>query len=298
MKIKYLLSKYLLLIILFIFVSICKFESIGYSLENNKLNEKLTGQILVDIYEPYLHTGFKLDLADRSLIKYYSYNDYEKYNDKRTKPADFERYNKFVDVFSPSSGVKYRGSIKDELYSKVERYEHERNDNKHRKFEIERYLPNRQVTYTVFNPYGTNNYLIDFNENDICFDFNKYDVRKFQWNPYGNIIAYTYKEKEDGSHKSIAVYDVNGKNILFDKRIGRYIEYFNWDPRSEYLVLLTVESRWSLNPFNIIFAIAGHPESKKQYFLEIYNLKGEQLFNTKILDGVKNGIGRVVWEIQ
>lgn len=170
-------------------------------------------------------------------------------------------------------------------------------------FPLENFIPNRQLTYAVFNPHPyhytpptDDGLLIDLRTKEISYPFCGDRLGNFEWSPDGRYIAYACEDSKRTSNRVLVVKDVTNKNkTIFRRDIGRYIDDIAWEPEGQYIAVLNMSGRWGLMPWELLSLIAGHPVSYNTLYLEIFNLEGEQRSSYEIVRNEKYAWGRIVW---
>ncbi len=88
------------------------------------------------------------------------------------------------------------------------------------------------------------------------------------------------------------------KEVLFQGRNReRYkIEDIAWSPDSSMFVVLEESSRRSLSVSGILHILIGHPSKVSTFYLSIYDRKATLVVRTKVVSGLTDGSGQVLWK--
>jgi hypothetical protein len=94
--------------------------------------------------------------------------------------------------------------------------------------------------------------------------------------------------------------------VIFDQQMKRdtarvtlegkeLLRALAWSPDSMRLAVLKSTSRGKFSFKNMLSAISGHPVPYDTYFLDIYNLDGKIVTQTKLIEDVRAGWGEITW---
>jgi dipeptidyl aminopeptidase/acylaminoacyl peptidase len=119
------------------------------------------------------------------------------------------------------------------------------------------------------------------------------------WNNEGQYLAYSTPDNGDESQSILVLKHIGKGNTLLRKDIGKYVSDINWSPDSSRVALLTYTARIGLLPWELLLLAAGHPSFNSTFYLEVYDLSGNLIFNKKIDGNFKTSSrhskGRLVW---
>lgn len=164
-----------------------------------------------------------------------------------------------------------------------------------------KFLPNTQFSYVVYfhRSFASVAVLIDLNSEEISFPFGLDKLEKVVWNREGRYIAYSTPDNNDSSQSILVIKDITINRTLLRKNIGKYVSDIAWSPDSSHVALLTYTGGIGLLPWEILFLAAGHPNFNSTFYLEIYDLSGNPIYNEKIKGNYKkwsgHSKGRLVW---
>jgi hypothetical protein len=307
------------------------FVEIQKAISSNNINEDsiLSGIIMIVISDNEKMYGFQLELPDYVIKKVFQeeVTNQHLYNGE-LYPIGNEKYYKFIKAVEQESMLKYRYNLKDKLIQILSLYDLtplkkmyieakqianskpfgrlKKNDQKLTKennideINIDRYIPNKQLTYTIYNPFKFISFLeygimIDLKTMELSNPFCGCNVDDFEWSPNGQMIAYACADSEHGNAKELKVIEAGNNNTIFRKKFKRVIADFVWDGNSKYIVVLNASSILSFWPWDLLHTIAGHPESYCSFYLELYDLKGNQIYEEKLIRNIKCGSSGLVW---
>jgi hypothetical protein len=169
------------------------------------------------------------------------------------------------------------------------------------RFAVDNFLNNTQFSYVVYfhRSFASVGALIDINSKEITFPFGLDELERVVWNKEGRYIAYSTPKKGDSSQSILVIKDITVNRTLLRKKIGKYVSDIAWSPDSSHVALLTYTGGIGLLPWEILFLAAGHPNFNSTFYLEIYDLSGNPLYNEKITGNYKkcsgHSKGRLVW---
>ena len=180
------------------------------------------------------------------------------------------------------------------------------------------FKPNKQFSYVIYyEPYPSTGVLLDLKTNQISFPFGTDRVENIVWHEEGRYVAYsapnivdvwdregrvilsTKQNEQDSSLSILFIKDISTGKTLLRKGIAKYVDDITWSPDSSAVALLTFTDKISKSPGDLIPALAGHPYFIKTFYLEIYDLSGNLLYNRKIEGTYRvyrgHDRGRLVW---
>ena len=162
------------------------------------------------------------------------------------------------------------------------------------------FLPNRQFSHVVFHrSFAATGAMIDLNSKEILFPFGLDPIKTIVWNNEGQDLAYSTPDKGDESQSILVLKHIDQGNTLLRKNIGKYVSDITWSPDSSCVALLTYTARIGLLPWELLLLAAGHPSFNSTFYLEVYDLSGNLIFNKKIDGNFKTSSrhckGRLVW---
>lgn len=154
------------------------------------------------------------------------------------------------------------------------------------------FIPNRQFSHVIYYHHSFAGVLIDLTSKEISFPFGLDGLENVVWNKEGQYVAYSLKDK--GSQSTLVIRDINGRVVL-KKDIDKNVSDIAWAPESTYVALLTCKGRTGLLPWELLFALSGHPNVYNTFYLEIYDMGGNTLYTGKVKSNFKNSSGYIVW---
>lgn len=94
--------------------------------------------------------------------------------------------------------------------------------------------------------------------------------------------------------------------VIFDQQMKRdmarvtldskeLLRALAWSPDSTRLAVLKSTSRGKFSFKNMLSAVSGHPVPYDTYFLDIYNLDGKIVAQTKLIEDVRASWGEITW---
>jgi len=95
--------------------------------------------------------------------------------------------------------------------------------------------------------------------------------------------------------KELVIKDVKMNRTIFKKNVGKDIIDMMWGPRSKYIAILSMSSRFSVMPWHWFSFLSGHPVVYNDIQLEVFNLKGDREYKFEILRNKKNAGATLVW---
>jgi len=159
------------------------------------------------------------------------------------------------------------------------------------------FIPNRQFSYAIYlrREFASQGALIDLNSKEISFPFGLDELEHVVWNKEGSYIAYSAPEKGFPSRRILVIKDISKGKTLLRKSVGKFVSDISWSPDSSSVALLTYIAKISKSPGELLAATAGHPYFIKTFYLEIYDLSGNRIYNEPIKGSFKSSKGRIVW---
>jgi len=167
------------------------------------------------------------------------------------------------------------------------------------------FKPNRQFTHIIFSsedslePKGL---LIDLIKKEVSFPFGNDLFYEYDWDKLGQRIAYSSSKKWPDAHSILVVKDVSKNATLFRLDLNKKsIVDIAWDPNSQYIAVLSAIFSYSYNPFALLITASGHPVGYRTYYLELYDINGNRIYQSKDKDigtfsaGRGSGLGATVW---
>lgn len=156
------------------------------------------------------------------------------------------------------------------------------------------FLPNRQFSYAVFYLLGSHavSPLLNLTTGEISFPFDRDQVGDIVWDTAGQSVAYSTRRDQGNS---LVIHDISENKTLLRKILDKYISDITWSPDSSAVALLTYTERMSTSPGDILAGCAGHPYSIRTFYLEVYDLCGNLLYNEQVSGELKSSEGRLVW---
>lgn len=94
--------------------------------------------------------------------------------------------------------------------------------------------------------------------------------------------------------------------VIFDQQMKRDIARVTldgkellralaWSPDSTRVAILKSTSRGKVSFYNFLSSLSGHPVPYDTYFLDIYDLDGKIVAQTKLIEDVRAGWGEITW---
>jgi hypothetical protein len=159
----------------------------------------------------------------------------------------------------------------------------------------EHFIPNRQFSHIIYYDHSFAGVLIDLTMKQISFPFGIDGIRNAVWSKNGQAVAYSIQDEKDSAQSVLVIKDIFQNKTVLRKNLNKYPDDITWSPDSSYLAVLTRTARMGLWPWEVLFAVAGHPVYYMTFYLEIYDLTGNLVYESKIISGLKNGGGQIVW---
>lgn len=165
---------------------------------------------------------------------------------------------------------------------------------------IRYFLPNRQFSHVVFHhSFAATGAIIDLNSKEISFQFGLDRIKTVGWNNEGQYLAYSTPDKRDESQSILVIRDIGNDRNLLRKSMGKYVSDIAWSPDSKYVALLTYTGRIGLLPWDLLALMSGHPSFVSWFYLEVYDLSGNIIYDRTINGSFKefsgHSKGRLVW---
>jgi len=167
------------------------------------------------------------------------------------------------------------------------------------------FRPNRQFTHIIFKPADSdepNGLLIDVIKKEVSFPFGNDLVYEYEWDKLGCRIAYSSAKKWPDAHSILVVKDICKNATLFRSDLSkRSILDIAWEPNSQYIAVLSQIFSYSYNPFALLITLGGHPVGYRTYYLDLYDIDGNRIYQSKDEDigkfsaGRGSGSGAIVW---
>ena len=120
-------------------------------------------------------------------------------------------------------------------------------------------------------------------------------VEPFAWSPDGRYLASAVKQATDSVPFDFVVIDLKTREIVLKHHLEPWVEDIVWSPDSRAIAILGTDERWGLLPWEILLALFGHPVPYHSFFLDIFDLEGNLLFNALIRRNVMYGDGAIAW---
>ncbi len=124
----------------------------------------------------------------------------------------------------------------------------------------------------------------------------------YAWGKNGQKIAYSSSKNQFDAHSILVVKDVAKHEILFRQDLNKKsIVDIAWDSNNKCIAVLSAIFTHSKNPFARLISLGGHPVGHRVYYLDIYDIYGNHLYESKENDigefsaGRGSGLGAVVW---
>jgi hypothetical protein len=128
-----------------------------------------------------------------------------------------------------------------------------------------------------------------------------YDYRgPFLTSPDEHYLAasISLKPPNDGLPISFVIYESQGKTLVAEVKGERlyYIESLAWSPDSRYIAVMKKQNVIKpRGPLEILAAISGHPVPYNDYWLEVYDVRGDLVARSQIAKNVAGSWGEVIW---
>lgn len=102
-------------------------------------------------------------------------------------------------------------------------------------------------------------------------------------------ISYIYHSERNTFNMA----DLSHGSVILRKSIVKRIRDIAWiDDKA--VCLLTSSTETSMRPWDILSTLSGHPPPYESFFLEIYAVDGDKVFETPIFQRLKYGDGHIV----
>jgi len=295
---------------------------------DDSLPLNISGKVLINLYEEYGRIGFieyTLSLPDGvmkesnrgkigSVVKHpvrlsmlssesfaRTYKTERLYGDSmRDKlEANFSQGNmEYFDRLLKALDSKKEDSFKT-LYPSTRSIDKIRFNRTHLKY----LKPNRQLTHIIFSSEDAlerKALLIDVIKKEVSFPFGNDLFYDYDWDKLGQRIAYSSSKKWPDAHSILVVKDVCNNSTLFRLDLNKKsIVDITWDPGGQYIAVLSAIFSYSYNPFALLITVSGHPVGYRTYYLELYDINGNRIYQTKDIGtfsaGRGSGLGAIVW---
>jgi hypothetical protein len=130
--------------------------------------------------------------------------------------------------------------------------------------------------------------LIDINNREVSFPFispigsDWLGQSLFEWNRAGKRIAYSARKAQVGSHSILVVKDVSKNDPLsrVDMDLKSIVDT-TWSPNDQYVAVLSVKASLSYNPIKLLYTLGGHPIGYRTYYVDIYDMAGTLMYQSK-----------------
>lgn len=292
------------------------FSSESNVINNQKLPSRLFGTILINVYT--FDNFFEFKLQDGNLLKtndgrvvsfqkegiWISMSDNFKDIFNRERRYHYEMEEKLAAILSQydlekfeelrSRYIQNKGNLEGEGFFLI-------GPGKKLKYfsgqYADRFIPNRQFSHVIYYIHPFASALIDLTTKEISFPFGIEGLRYVVWSNNSQSVAYSVRDDKNPRQETLVVWNLNTNMTIFRKKLffDRYTQDITWSPDLSYVALLTSTGRTGLLPWELLFAIAGHPVVYNRFYLEVYDLSGSLVYESEITSGVKNGSGRIVW---
>jgi len=304
--------------------------AVGAQSTHNSLSSDISGKVLINVYEEYGKKGFieyTLSLPDDVLkesnrgkvgsviehpvrLPMLSSGSFAKayrterlyWDSMRDKlEANFSQGNmEYFDHLLKTLDSKKEGSFQ-AIYPSTGSIDKIRFNRSHLKY----LKPNRQFTYIIFSSEDSlesKSLLIDVLRKEVSFPFGDDLFYEYDWDRLGQRVAYSSSKKWPDAHSILVVKDVFKNATLFRLDLNKKsIVDIAWDPSSQYIAVLSAIFSYSYNPLALLFTIFGHPVGYRTYYLELYDITGTPIHQSKDKDidtfsaGRGSGLGAMVW---
>jgi hypothetical protein len=126
--------------------------------------------------------------------------------------------------------------------------------------------------------------LVDIKKKEVSFPFGSDWLGRsvHEWDQSGQKIAYCASKSQVGKPSTLVVKDFSKGVTLF--RLDLYpkaIVDITWAPDDQYVAILSLKSRLSYNPIKLLISISGHPIGYRTYYLDIYDMAGRLIYQSK-----------------
>ena len=212
--------------------------------------------------------------------------------------AFFSQYNLEELEQLRSKFIQSKGKMEDKNYYLIgpgKRAKHWEDMELYKYYIRKHFIPNRQFSHIIYYDYSFASALINLTTEQISFPFGIDGLRNVVWSKNGHAVAYSLQDEKDRAQSVLVIKDILHNKTVLRKKINKYPDDITWSPDSSYLAVLTRTARMGLWPWEILFAVAGHPVYYMTFYVEVYDLSGDLVYESKIISGFKNGGGKIVW---
>lgn len=157
-----------------------------------------------------------------------------------------------------------------------------------------RLSPDRQLSWMIFYNYSYPGILINLKTGELSYPFGGEELLMPDWSRKGNYIAYCAQDSKQ--KPALSVYGIGDKKTLFQIDLKKYPADIAWSPDQSRIAVLASTRIMGLWPWELLAAAAGHPYFYHTFYLEIYDLQGQRIFQKKITGNFRNGTGRLIWK--
>jgi hypothetical protein len=249
---------------------------VEFKLKEGKLLKISEGEV-IDFRKDGQYTGKSIDSSDqfRTIFNHERLYYFEKEDllEALLSPYDLEALDnlraRFVRNHGKLENDKHFLTGPGKKYQYFTRYAHS-------------FLPNRQFSYAIYYLLRSHRVcpLINLTTKEISFPFGRNQLGDIVWNTGGQSVAYSTRRDQGNS---LLIHDISENKILLRKSIDKYISDITWSPDSSALALLTYTERTSTSPGDILACCAGHPYPIRTFYLEVYNLSGNLLYDETVV---------------
>jgi hypothetical protein len=171
------------------------------------------------------------------------------------------------------------------------------------------FYPNKQFSHVICR--YSSSVLIHLETKRVTFPFGIDDVQHIDWSSNGQLVAYSYQgynakymlgdrpqsEIRDRDKATLVILDTLNEKTLLKKNLGgKYIADLTWSPDSSHIGVISFKARLGIWPWELLFAMAGHPVYHNTFSLEIYDTKGNSVEIKELEGSYIWGSARIVWD--
>ena len=128
---------------------------------------------------------------------------------------------------------------------------------------------------------------------------NEYYQGPFAFSPNGKYVAASVVglRPKAALPQAFVIFDKQEKRDLARVALGseELLRGLAWSPDSMRIAVLKSTSRGKVSFKNFISALSGHSVPYDTYFLDIYDLNGKIVAQTKLIEDVRAGWGEITW---